>query len=159
MSSTTKVTQQELLRWKLSDEGERLWSSDTVIDAYLKGKKDGLDDHQKALQSVFAKNFEKSGKSTAKLFAFLSQQEITPISAHLKIDSLFSFEVVVLLNEADFLGEKMPGVYNWCITLQKEEEEESFRICFSFIDVMDGFDFEQLRSDGFRAKFQVPSTV
>ncbi|MFZ6013182.1 MAG: hypothetical protein ACOYXT_22755, partial [Bacteroidota bacterium] len=52
-----RITREEIQRWNLSDEGERLYPQDAVIDAYLKGKKDGLDAHQKALQELFGKNY------------------------------------------------------------------------------------------------------
>ncbi|MFZ6010828.1 MAG: hypothetical protein ACOYXT_10835, partial [Bacteroidota bacterium] len=82
----------------------------------------------------------------------LGEFEINPISAHLKIDSLFVFEVIVLLKEDDFLSNKMQAVYSWCSEKQHKENGELYKIWFHFIDVMPEFDFNQLSADGFRFK-------
>lgn len=147
------ITDKEIDSWQLSADGPRLYSTDTVIDAYLKGKKDGLDEQQKAIQNIFAGNYRKSSQNTSELYKFLTSIDIIPVSAHLKFNSFVSFEVIVLLTEDDFLSNKMDKVYTWCREFQNRVEEDSYRVCFSFIDFLEGFDFTQLISDGFNARY------
>lgn len=147
------ITDQEIDSWNLADSGERLYSTDAVIEAYLRGKKVGLDEQQKAIQKTFADNWKKTGAHTLALFEALSNLDIQPISAHMKVASLISFEIIVLLSEADFLGEKMGKVYMWCREFQNQVAEDSYRVRFNFIDALEDFDYSQLISDGFGAKY------
>ena len=147
------ITDKEIDSWQLSADGPRLYSTDAVIDAYLKGRKNGLDEQQKALQNIFAGNYRKSSQNTTELYKFLISIDIVPVSAHLKFNSFVSFEIIVLLKEDDFLSDKMDKVYTWCREFQSRVEEDSYRVCFSFIDFLDGFDFAQLISDGFNARY------
>lgn len=147
------ITHREVDSWQLSQDGPRMYSTDAVIDAYLKGKKDGLDEQQKAIQSIFARNYQKSSQHTTELYNFLASIDIIPVSAHLKFNSFVSFEIIVLLSEYDFLSDKMDKMYTWCREFQNRVEEDSYRICFSFIDFLEGFDFTQLISDGFNARY------
>ncbi len=147
------ITDKEINSWQLSEDGPRLYSSDAVIDAYLKGKQDGLDEQQKIIQNIFAGNYSKSGQNTTELYRYLASVGIKPVSAHLKFHSFVSFEIIVLLSEDDFLSEKMDNVYTWCREFQDKVYEDSYRVCFSFIDFLEGFDFTQLISDGFNARY------
>lgn len=147
------ITDKEIDSWQLSEAGPRLYSTDAVIDAYLKGRKDGLDEQQKAIQNIFAANYRKSSHNTTELYTFLASIDIIPVSAHLKFNSFVSFEIIVLLTEQDFLSGKMDKVYTWCRDFQNRVEEDSYRICFSFVDFLEGFDFAQLISDGFNARY------
>lgn len=159
MHTTTRMEKQAITSkvidsWKLSEDGEKLHSSNAVIDAYFKGKQEGLDQAQKALQKLFENNYLRSGECAKSLIDYLKSSKLHPISAHLKIESLFTFEVIVLLPEEEFLSDAMKQVYSHCRDLEIKYCDDSFQISFNFIDASSHFDFAQLKADGFEFKLK-----
>ena len=57
--------------WELTSPKDKLFSSDHVIDAYLKGKDDGLEQQQKLIIEKLVSNINKAGKNTTEILSFL----------------------------------------------------------------------------------------
>jgi len=93
--------------WEFTSPKDKTISSDHVIDAYLKGKKEGLEQAQKLMLDRLTQNINKSGIYTTELLNFLKKKKLNPISAFLKINSWDSFKVLLILPEKEFLSDKI----------------------------------------------------
>ncbi|HEY9047180.1 MAG TPA: hypothetical protein VIN08_14845, partial [Ohtaekwangia sp.] len=81
--------------WKITAEHGQLYSADIVIDAYLKGKREGLQQNQKALIQQLEANVKKASVHTAKVIQHLKSQGLCPLSAHLKLSSFDKMNVLL----------------------------------------------------------------
>ena len=85
----------ETTNWEFSAPKDQLFSSDNVIEAYLKGKKDGLEQAQKLMFDKLISNISISGQYTSQVISFLKKNNISPLSAHLKINSWDDFKAII----------------------------------------------------------------
>jgi hypothetical protein len=140
--------------WELTSPREKLFSSDHVIDAYLKGKNDGLEQQQKLIIEKLESNLNKAGKDTAEILAFLSENNLHPSEAYLRINSWDDFSVLIVLPQDEFLDPRMLEVYAHITQLESKVEEAMYHIQVSFCDTEDNIDEHYIRSDGFSLKYK-----
>lgn len=139
--------------WKI-ERPEGMHSTDVVIDAYITGKKDGLQLAQKTAIAQLKKNIEKAGDQTKKLLDHMESIGFSAVDAYLRIISIDNLEVLVAVKQDDFLNDKFLDVYNWLAALEEVAREEIFNISFSYIDLSENFDEQIVFSDGFIHKFK-----
>lgn len=136
--------------WQLpADEGDRLYPVNTVVDAYLRGKNDGMEQTNKLLKKQLQDNFSKAAQDTSKVVEFLKAKGIESISAHLKVWSLYDLSILITISELDFLKDVFSEVYNFTNHIEQIEKSDLYSISFSFVNKSDQFNTELLRSDGF----------
>jgi hypothetical protein len=155
MTVIEKQTSINIDDWQLSTNGEKLFSADAVIDAYLKGKSDQLEQSQKALMKQLETNIQKASGNTVKVLEYLSSQGLSPIAAHLKPTSFDSMEVLITLPEEDYLSEKITTIYEHVSTLEEAFSEELYQINFSLTDETPHFNEALLKCDGYFWKKEV----
>lgn len=141
--------------WELTSPKEKLYSSDHVIDAYLKGKDDGLEQQQRLIFEKLVSNMEKAGRDTLKVWTLLKDNKFNPIGAYLRINSWDDFSMLIILNQKDFLDERMLRVYEHISEIESNVEEDMYRIQVSICDTEDQIDENYVRSDGFALKFKI----
>jgi hypothetical protein len=141
--------------WELTSPKDKLFSSDHVIDAYLKGKNDGLEQQQRLIIEKLVSNINKAGKNTSDILSFLRKKKLNPISAYLRINSWDDFSVLIILPQDEFLDKKMISVYNYISELENKVDEEMYHIQVSFCDTEDNIDENYVRSDGFALKHKI----
>jgi hypothetical protein len=141
--------------WELTSPKDKLFSSDHVIDTYLKGKNDGLEQQQRLIIEKLVSNINKAGKNTSDILSFLRKKKLNPISAYLRINSWDDFSVLIILPQDEFLDKKMISVYNYISELENKVDEEMYHIQVSFCDTEDNIDENYVRSDGFALKHKI----
>lgn len=136
--------------WQLpSDNGDKLYPVNTVVEAYLKGKSDGMVQTDMLLRKQLEDNFAKAAKDTSKVISFLKEKGIQSLSAHLKICSLYDLSILITISENDFLKDVFSEVYNFTNHVEQIEKSDLYSVSFSFINKSDGFNSDLLHSDGF----------
>ncbi len=139
--------------WQLPDDGEKLYPVDAVIEAYVKGKNDGMEQTNKLLKKQFQDNLIKSATNTTKVLEFLNSKGVKGISQHLKAESFDDFSVLITVSEDDILKDVFSEVYKFTEHLEQLVKEELYSISFSFINKSDHFDEEMIHSDGYIFNF------
>lgn len=147
VATATKVEEQA--KWQVSAPKEKLFSEDNVIDAYLKGKREGLKAAEKASWELLNSNIEKSAEYTDRVIKEITNKKFTPISAHLKICSLIGLNVIIKIKEEDFLSDEFLNIYSFIGRYENEINKDIFNLSFSFIDGDKTFNQTRLRADGF----------
>lgn len=136
--------------WQLPvDEGDKLYPVNTVVDAYVKGKSDGMEQTNKLLKKQLQDNFSKAAQDTSKVINFLKAKGIESISAHLKVCSLYDLSILITISDTDFLKDIFSEVYNFTNHIEQIEKSDLYSISFGFINKSDEFNADLLRSDGF----------
>jgi hypothetical protein len=141
--------------WELTSPKDKLFSSDHVIDAYLKGKNDGLEQQQRLIIEKLISNINKAGKNTSNILSFLRKKKLNPISAYLRINSWDDFSILITLPQVEFLDKKMLNVYDYISELESKVDENMYHIQVSVCDTEDNIDENYVRSDGFALKHKI----
>jgi len=138
--------------WIITEPKEVYFSSDKVIDAYMMGKKEGLEQAQKAMFSLLEKNLVKCHQLTSKISTILKKHKFNPVNAYLRIQSFDVFEVLITLPEKEFLADEFLFIYDEINQIETKESSDLFNVTFSFSDCGVDFDEKNLKSDGFTLK-------
>jgi hypothetical protein len=152
MKNAELKTGLDLSQWEINNPAntDLYYSCDAVIEAYLKGASDGLKNEEKVIFNQFKTNLEKTQSYTIDLLQLIEQTGFTPIEAHIKFDSFDSFEVLIAVNEQDFIKDEFLTVYEAVTKLEDKVKEDVYSLAFSFIPVDGIFDEEKVVSDGYR---------
>lgn len=126
-----------------------------MIDAYLKGKQDGLEQQQRLIIEKLVSNINKAGKDTSSILSYLRTLKLNPISAYLKINSWDDFAILVILPQEDFLDSRMLSAYEYITDFEKKVADEMYHIQVTICDTEDTIDENYVRSDGFTLKHKV----
>jgi hypothetical protein len=148
---TSKITPAAIeANWQLpNDKGEKLFSADYVIEAYLSGKKHGEEQTKNLMVNQFKSNLNKSTAHTDTVLDLLKSKKITPISVHLRPNSFDDLEILITMSENDYLKDEFLNSLLDIATLEHQAKEEFYNISFNFINRSNLFDTDLLLSDGF----------
>jgi hypothetical protein len=135
--------------WVITEPNENYYSSDKVIDAYLQGKKEGLEQAQKAVFTLLENNLNKCHQLTSKIIAFLKIRKFSPLNAYLRILSFDVFEILITIPEKEFLDDHFLAIYEEVSQIERTERSDFFNVTFTFSDSGVHFDEKHLQSDGF----------
>lgn len=141
--------------WELTSPKDKLFSSDHVIDAYLKGKNDGLEQQQRLIIEKLVSNITKAGRDTTDILSFLKKKKLNPISAYLRINSWDDFSILIILPQVEFLDKKMLSVYDYISELENRVDEDMYHIQIAVCDTEDQIDDNYVRADGFALKHKI----
>lgn len=137
--------------WEIEPSREGKYTENDVIDAYLKGKKTGLESYQKTLVKALNENVDKCGEYTEKIIQHLHSLDIRSKDAFLRINKFDLFNILVCVPEKDFLDEKFFDVYDFVTEFEdkKNSSDNTFAIEFSFLDFNDKYCVRTINSDGY----------
>lgn len=141
--------------WDFTSPKDIFFSSDHVIDAYLKGKNDGLEQGQKLILDKLIININKSGKHTSDIFKFLKSKKFNPISAYLKITSWDDFTILFVLPEREFIDKKIISIYDYISDFETKVAEDLYYLQIIICDSTDKIDEDYIKSDGFVLKHKM----
>lgn len=146
------------LTWEISVDKNSIYTNDDVIDAYLKGKEDGLKESSQIFVDILNENINKSANYTEKMISFLKKRKLNPISAHLKINLFNDFIILITLPEDEFISEDFLVCYDFAATIEEEvTKDKYYNVMFMFSDREEEEDFNKnlLVSDGFFMNYKM----
>ena len=139
--------------WKATPDKDLLFSSDHVIEAYLKGKDDGQRTETSLATDQISKNLQKSAELTAGIFEKLRSLNFSPQDAFLKIASQKFYEILITLPENEFLSDKILDVYNFLGELQQENASNYYNIDVTLCPISEELNISCLTADGFILRY------
>jgi hypothetical protein len=141
----------DLSPWEVNNpiDRDQYYNCDAVIEAYLKGEKDGLKNEEKVLFNQFTKNVDKSKSNTVILLKAIENYGFKPIMAYIKFESFDIFQALISITEDDFVKDDFLKVYDTAIKLEDEIKEELFSLNFSFIPIGKHTIEESIIHDGY----------
>lgn len=136
---------------KISDTDA--YSFNDVVNAWVKGKEEGLNITQKTILNALKENILKTVQARAKVYKFLKEKGFKALIAHLKVESPYSFQILFVVPEGELLNNDFLKVYDFISELENEVNEELYNVHLSFVDSSDTLDENQFEADGFIAKY------
>lgn len=155
MNKAEAVTGISLSQWEVvkPNDTSLYYDCDAIIEAYFKGKADGLAQQDKLSLHQFSENFELAQKNIIEALNQVEKNGFIPLGAYLKFRSLFSFKAILLVKEEDFINGLFLKNYVFLAKFEKEIQSDFYTLKFSFLNgIPDALD-EDLMSDGFKIKF------
>lgn len=142
--------------WGLTSPKEDLFSGDDLINAYIQGKKEGLEQTKKLVFDHLIKNIEKSGNHVAEVFVFLKENNFTPLSAYLKINSWDDLSIMLIIPEKEFIEDRVLKVYDFLTDFEENVKEELYSLEFNICDTEeDNLNEQHIISDGYFLKYNL----
>jgi len=133
------------------------YTSDEVIDAYLKGKEDGLNQHKVVLMEKLKSNLLKTVTHRNQLYEFLYKHSFTPETSFLKISSVYEFQILIIIPEKEYLKESFLETYKYASEIEKKVHDDTYNVFFSFTNSIDELNDDCLRSEGYLLQ-HIPAT-
>jgi hypothetical protein len=125
-----------------------------LIEAYMNGKKEGMEQHQKLIFKKLEENIEKSGFITFELINMLKGRRFNPIDAYLRVNSWDKFDIMITVSEEDYLKEEFFFLFDVVSNVEKRYKVELFGIFISFCSINKHFDEQSVSSDGYSLKLE-----
>lgn len=126
-----------------------VYTGDHLIDAYLRGKKDGGDEYRKILIKQFRTNIEIAAKVAEQLLSEATATNIEIKSIRLRAEGIFKFSALFVANANDYLTDEFRNLLIASRRLKAEVQSESFYISFSFIPFTESLNEKAIYSDGY----------
>lgn len=138
----------------LEDNEIRNFTVNEVIHAYKTGFDLGLEQNQKLLANQIKANATTAAQDTLKVIEYFKQIGIKPLSAHLKIASKFSVEVLMTVSDSDYIKGEFSQVYTFVNALKESNTNELYSINFKFVNRGESFDVDSVKTYGYATSFK-----
>ncbi len=132
---------------------EYIYTGDHLIDAYLKGLKDGKDEQQKILTQKFAENLDVATHAAEQLLASAKELGVHFSDIRLKSDGITQFTALFVTDVDAFVSDHFRQVYTLARNLKTNVESDSFFIDFSFMPATAPINENTINADGYFLKY------
>lgn len=137
----------------IKDSGFSFSEIERFIDESYKRGYDAKDEEMASkLRSTFDTNVKLTNQIAENLIIYLKELNIHPLSAYLKIDSIFNFNIIFTTALNDYISEKLLEAYTWINDTEKSVRSPNYNIDLSFMHEDENLNIESLNSDGFKFK-------
>jgi hypothetical protein len=143
--------------WTLAPR-ENIYSCDQVIDAYLKGKNEGIQQAQKLIMRELDQNVGKTVTQTNLLIEHLASKGFHPVAAYMKINDWYDFTVLVTIPDDEWCDPRFLAVFNYIIQATQNISDEFYSLEIHFCGIPanpDHFNEQSVFFDGFVLKLNV----
>ena len=128
--------------------------SNQLIDAYLNGKKDGMEQYKKLEISKMEENIKKTGIVASYILNTFKNNKFAPIDAYLRVNSFDRFDIMVTVPEDDCLKENFLDMYDVISDIETKSKEEFYMVFISICSINNYFDEQIVISDGYSWKLE-----
>ncbi|WAC10937.1 hypothetical protein [Dyadobacter pollutisoli] len=135
--------------WEATPENEKFFSSDHVIDAYMKGRKDGVKDERALIIDKIKSNVTSSSAVTHAAFNEIRRLGFSPISAYLKISDWAIYNILITIPESEFLDDRILEVYSVLSKIEDNFKNDYYSVHISLCDIGDDFSEKCVTIDGY----------
>lgn len=154
------ITKKKNIDWQISpmrhEKGNDTYSSDDLIDAYLKGRKDAANiDKQMRLEKL-GENLEKAKSLSVHLFESIKKQGFSCSSIKLKIKDIYHYSSIFLVSEDDYINDDFLKIYSESIKIKKEaNKEKTFDFTTVFAPMNSDIELNNMLADGYIFTYDV----
>jgi hypothetical protein len=141
----------DLSPWEVNNPFDRdqYYNCDAVIEAYLKGEKDGLKNEEKVLFNQFTQNVDRTKSTTVTLLNDIEEAGFKPITAYIKFDSFDVFQALISVYEDDFIKDDFLKIYDKASEVERGIKDELYSLNFSFIPITENTIEDSIIHDGY----------
>lgn len=155
MNKAEEVIGISLGQWEITKpaDASQYYDCDAIIEAYFKGKADGLAQQEKLSLRQFTENIDLAQKHVITVLDEVEKNNFTPQGAYLKFKSWFAFRAILVVSDEDFTKPSFLKNYDFLTDFEKQIKSEFYTLKFSFLSVQQSELDENLMSDGYIIKF------
>ena len=142
-------------RWRTdeADAEKYRFSSDEVLNAYLKGHDEGRGFAARAALEKFDRNFAEAAEALEGVYAEILRQGLHPHSARLRVDAADRFTGLFILSEDEYFSDAADEVYRFTIRLKKALDQAGDLHLATVLTHDTHLDERLLLSDGFAFRY------
>ncbi len=141
------------LDWKFEPTTEqqerKSFSADTVINAYLQGRRDQSIERENVLTEKFNENLDKAKKISSKFYGILKDKGITCKHILLRPNKITEFESIFVVDKNDYVSPQFEDIYKLAILEKTQENSDTFHFTFIFIPYSENLNRDKLSTDGY----------
>lgn len=138
--------------WQTTPSGG--YSTDQVIEAYVIGKERGKTEERKLLGKIFKSNIKKAVSfSEEKYKGMINVFNCHPTAMKMRILSISSFEVLIVLPEREYLSDEIEKIYSYLIEAMTSINGPDFNWSFMLMSNTSALNEEAIESDGFTLNY------
>jgi tRNA splicing endonuclease len=123
-----------------------------LIEAYMTGKKEGIEQQQKLVNAKVVENINKTGCITQYLMDTLRENQFHPVDAYLRVQSLAQFDVMITVPEDEYLQTEFLEMMDVISEIENKSKEELYEVFISFCSINECFDERLVVSDAYSLK-------
>ncbi|MBS1912290.1 MAG: hypothetical protein JST22_09920 [Bacteroidetes bacterium] len=136
----------------------KLWSADAMIDAWLLGKEEAEKERHAMTRKLIAENLERTATITRTILEALKGDGIWTWRVYLNLETIFDYELLVVVDEAPFVSDKFASIYNLVGDIEERERSDTYRPAIHFMPIPKGktrlVDRQALEGDGYIYRFK-----
>jgi ferritin len=142
-------------KWTLAPE--QAYSCDQVIDAYLKGKSEGIEQTQKLIMRQLDRNVSETVKQTDRIIKHLASKGFHPVTAYIKIDEWDAFTILVTVPDKEWCNPQFLEIFNYVIETEQHVSNEFYRLGIQLFGTPDAesINEQSIFADGFILKLNI----
>jgi uncharacterized FlaG/YvyC family protein len=140
--------------WVVTVTKDKFYTCDEVIDAYIQGKKEGLEQIQKVALEKMIENIKKSGEFTTELLNFFHKEKFNPVSAYLKIISWNLYNVLITIPEEEYLSDRFLSIYEYISQFEEKNKNDFYKLEITITDT-NNLNNKNIISDGYIFKHKM----
>ena len=138
------------------EKGYETYSSDDLIDAYLKGRKDAADSDRQMRFEKLESNLDKAKELSEKLIGIINKEGFNCNIIKLKIKDIYNFSSIFLVNEDDYLKDEFLKIYKRSIQLKREvNSDTTFDFNTIFAPINSDVEINNMLADGYIFSYEL----
>ena len=148
MNTLTRTSAENELNWstQISEGG---FTSDDLINAYLKGVEDHAKKAKKDLEKRFKANLNKAQKLSGDFIESMIDKGFDIKSAQLKFITIESFKIILFVSKKLYLSDKILELYNNLSSSFAGVNSEKFHMSLNIMPADNKLNRERILSDGY----------
>jgi hypothetical protein len=148
MNILTRTNPASELNWttQISEGG---FTSDDLINAYIKGVEDHAKKAKKDLEKRFANNLTYAQNLCADFIESMIEKGFEIKYARLRFNTIESFKIILFVSKRLFLSDKILELYNNLSSLLSKSNSEKFHMSFNIMPDNKKLNEKRILSDGF----------
>ena len=137
--------------WKI--EPTRYYTEDDLINAYLKGKQEGMNIEKKVMIEKFHENLLLATNEGINIFKEITKEKVNCLQCFLKIENTISFHIIYIIDSKDYTEENLNKIYLLSRNKKHETNKDTFEINFSFMPSTETLNEKRLIADGYTLNY------
>lgn len=150
MTIITKFTSEKGVtsNWILNPVKE-YFTQDELIDAYLKGKEQQKNEHQKVLLEKLESNVKLAQSLVEEITSEIKAKGFKPYKSYLRINNIIKFDAIFDVSIEDFTSDNFDEIYNISRIMKKKVNTDTFNINFTFMPHSESINEKRINCEGF----------
>ena len=139
--------------WELKPEKD-YFTSNELIEAYLKGKEEQKNENQKILLEKLDANLKEAKLIVEKIAKEINKNKFKLFSSYLRINNIVKYDAIFDILTDDFTSDNFDKIYDFSRKIKKDVNTNTFNINFTFMPHSENLNVKRIGSEGFIFRYE-----